>query len=67
MISDGFDDQLVVDGFYPQVIDFVKEHIGAKRVVVFDHTIRKLSKEQMEGNVQDSVVNLPLLVHSDFS
>jgi len=66
------DDQLVVDGFYPQVIDFVKEHTGAKRVVVFDHTIRRrMSKEQMEGNVQDekSVVNRPavLLVHSDYT
>ena len=34
------DDQLVVNGFYPQVIDFVARHIGAQRVVVFDHTIR---------------------------
>ena len=35
------DDQLVVNGFYPQLIDFVKKHTGAKRVVVFDHTIRR--------------------------
>ena len=67
-----YDNQLVVDGFYPQVIDFVKEHTGAKLVVVFDHMIRRrMSKEQVEGNVQDeqSVVNRPavLLVHSDYT
>ena len=40
-------DQLVIDVFYPQVIDFVKKHTGANRVVFFDHTIRRrLSKEQ---------------------
>ena len=40
----------------------MKEHTGAKRVLVFDHTIRRgISKEQMEGNFQDekSVVNRP--------
>ena len=50
----------------------MKKHIGAKRAVGFDHKIRrKLSKEQMEGNVQDekSVVNRPavLLVYSDYT
>jgi hypothetical protein len=65
-------DQLVVNVFYPQVIDFVKKYTGANRVVVFDHTIRRrMSKEQMEGNVQEkkSVVNRPavLLVHSDYT
>ena len=50
----------------------MKKHIEAKRAVGFDHKIRrKLSKEQMEGNVQDekSVVNRPavLLVYSDYT
>ncbi|MGA1597798.1 MAG: CmcJ/NvfI family oxidoreductase [bacterium] len=69
----GFDeDQKIVGEFYPQVVDFVQQHTGAKRVVVFDHTIRRrMSNEQMESNVQDekSVVNRPavLLVHSDYT
>ena len=39
---DQFDDDASVHaGFYPQVVDFVKKHTGARRVVVFDHTVRK--------------------------
>ena len=50
----------------------MKKHIEAKRTVGFEHKIRReLSKEQMEGNVQDkkSVVNRTavLLVHSDYT
>ena len=39
---DQFDDDASVHTqFYPQVVDFVKRHTGARRVEVFDHTIRK--------------------------
>lgn len=66
------DEQQLRIQFYPQVIDFVQRHTGARRVVVFDHTLRRrMSDEQMQGNVQDekSVTNRPavLLVHSDYT
>ena len=39
---DQFDDDASIHAsFYPQVVDYVKRHSGARRVVVFDHTIRK--------------------------
>lgn len=52
--------------FYPQVIDFVKRHSGAKRVVIFDHTIRKRLPADLK---QQTTVQRPavLLVHSDYT
>jgi hypothetical protein len=62
-----FDDELAVQrDFYPQVIDFVKRHAGANRVVVFDHTLRKRLPADLK---QQTVVNRPavMLVHSDYT
>ena len=52
--------------FYPQIIDFVKQHTGAKRVQVFDHTIRKRLPADLKAQttVQRPAV---LLVHSDYT
>ncbi len=52
--------------FYPQVVDFVKRNTGAKRVVIFDHTIRKRLPPDLK---QQTTVHRPavLLVHSDYS
>jgi hypothetical protein len=64
---DQFDDDASVHAvFYPQVIDFVKAHTGAKRVVVFDHTIRKRlpADLKVQTTVQRPAV---LLVHSDYT
>ena len=60
------DDQALKAVFYPQIIDFVKRHTGAKRVVVFDHTIRKRMPADLK--VQ-TVVQRPavMLVHSDYT
>ncbi len=60
------DDGAVQARFYPQVIDFVKRHTGAKRVVVFDHTIRKRLPADLK---QQTTVQRPavLLVHSDYT
>ena len=63
----GFDDEQAVHrDFYPQVIDFVKRHTGAQRVVVFDHTLRKRLPADLK---QQTVVNRPavMLVHSDYT
>jgi hypothetical protein len=60
------DDDELKSVFYPQIIDFVKRHSGARRVVVFDHTIRKRMPADLE--VQ-TVVQRPavMLVHSDYT
>ena len=60
------DDAEVRRSFYPQIIDFVKLHTGAKRVQVFDHTIRKRlpADLKVQTTVQRPAV---LLVHSDYT
>ena len=64
---DQFDDEASIHAqFYPQVIDFVKRHTGAKRVEIFDHTIRKRMPADLkvQTTVQRPAV---LLVHSDYT
>ena len=64
---DAYDDDAAVHrDFYPQVIDYVQRHTGAKRVVVFDHTIRKRlpADLKVQTTVQRPAV---LLVHSDYT
>jgi hypothetical protein len=64
---DHFDDDASVHAsFYPQVVDFVKQHTGARRVVVFDHTIRKRLPADLK---QQTTVQRPavMLVHSDYT
>ncbi len=64
---DAFDDDTQIkSSFYPQVIDFVQRHSGAKRVVVFDHTIRKRAPADLK---QQTEVQRPavMLVHSDYT
>jgi hypothetical protein len=62
-----FDDEAAIrQTFHPQVVDFVRRHTGAKRVVVFDHTIRKRLPADLKAQttVQRPAV---LLVHSDYT
>lgn len=64
---DQFDDEASVKAaFYRQVIDFVKRQTGARRVEVFDHTIRKRlpADLKVQTTVQRPAV---LLVHSDYT
>ena len=64
---DQYDDDASVHAtFYPQVVDFVKRHSGARRVVVFDHTIRKRLPADLK---QQTSVHRPavMLVHSDYT
>lgn len=60
------DDAAIKQAFYAQVIHFVKQHTGAQRVVVFDHTIRKRLPADLKAQttVQRPAV---LLVHSDYT
>ena len=52
--------------FYPQVTRFVIAHTGAKRVLVFDHTLRKRMPAELSAQttVQRPAV---MLVHSDYT
>ena len=60
------DDESIKSAFYAQVTEFVKRHSGAKRVVVFDHTIRKRLPADLQ---QQTTVQRPavMLVHSDYT
>jgi len=60
------DDASVKTHFYAQVIEFVKRNTGARRVEVFDHTIRKRlpADLKVQTTVQRPAV---LLVHSDYT
>lgn len=62
-----FDDEAAIKSvFYAQVIDYVRRHTGARRVEVFDHTIRKRLPADL---AQQTTVQRPavLLVHSDYT
>lgn len=52
--------------FYDQVIDYVKQNTGAKRVIVFDHTIRRRLPADLK---QQTTTKRPavMLVHSDYT
>jgi hypothetical protein len=60
------DEDAVKSKFYDQVVEFVKQHTGAKRVVVFDHTIRRRLPADLS---QQTTVKRPavMLVHSDYT
>lgn len=60
------DDSAIEAGFYPQVIGFVKRHTAAKRVEVFDHTIRRRLPDDLS---QQTEVRRPAvqLVHCDYT
>jgi len=60
------DDAMIKSAFYPQVEAFVKRNTGARRVVIFDHTIRKRLPADLKAQTE---VNRPavLLVHSDYT
>lgn len=60
------DDDSIKTRFYAQVVDFVKRHTGARRVEVFDHTLRKRMPADLkvQTTVQRPAV---LLVHSDYT
>ncbi|MDE2146710.1 MAG: methyltransferase [Burkholderiales bacterium] len=60
------DDDAIKSRFYAQVVAFVQRHTGARRVEVFDHTIRKRlpADLKVQTTVQRPAV---LLVHSDYT
>ena len=51
---------------YPQVIDFVKQHTGARRVEIFDKTIRQRLPDDLSQQTEEHRPAV-LLVHSDYT
>lgn len=62
-------ENMVQEKFYPEIVEFLKHTLGAKRVLVFDHTIRTLKYAQKKlteekGTSQRAPVSL---VHCDYT
>lgn len=55
--------------FYPEVVDFLKRDLGAKRVLVFDHTIRtaKSAAKKLTQETSTSQRSPVMLVHCDYT
>ncbi|KAI8936854.1 hypothetical protein NX059_006091 [Plenodomus lindquistii] len=62
-------DEVVQTDFYPQVVDFLKKTVGAKRVLVFDHTIRseRNSMKPLTDEKNQSQRAPVMLVHCDYT
>jgi hypothetical protein len=58
------DDHEVRRVYYPECVDLIKQVSGAKRVVVFDHTLRTASGSQREAQQIRDIVSR---VHNDYT
>jgi hypothetical protein len=63
-VNDFFDDDAVRRVYYPECEALIKEVSGAKRVVVFDHTLRTASDDQRVARKIRDVVSR---VHNDYT
>ena len=63
-VADFFDDAEVRRVYYPECEALIKRVSGAKRVVVFDHTLRTASDEEREAKKIRDVVSR---VHNDYT
>ncbi|KIW11606.1 hypothetical protein PV08_10908 [Exophiala spinifera] len=63
------DDEGVREEFYPEVVEFVKGATGAKRVLVFDHTIRTKRNESKKLTQESNTSQRApvMLVHCDYT
>lgn len=55
--------------FYPEVVEFLKKNTGAKRVLVFDHTIRTKANDAKKLTQETSTSQRApvMLVHCDYT
>jgi hypothetical protein len=67
--SEWDNDEAVKEHFYPEVMTFLKEAVGAKRVHVFDHTIRtKINADKKLTQESNTSQRAPvMLVHCDYT
>jgi hypothetical protein len=62
------DDAVIRALLYGEVTEFVKQQIGAKRVVIFDHTIRAQSNVKQALSEQSTSRRAPVMrVHCDYT
>lgn len=68
--SESWEDETAVrEKFYPEVVEFLKKELGAKRVLVFDHTIRtrKNAQKKLTQETNTSQRAPVRLVHCDYT
>jgi hypothetical protein len=63
-VRDFGDDDEVRRVYYPECVELIKRESGAKRVVVFDHTLRTASGESREARKIRDIVSR---VHNDYT
>jgi hypothetical protein len=63
------DDEAVKSSFYPEIVEMLKEKTGAKRVLVFDHTIRTNANagKKLTDEKNTSQRTPVMLVHCDYT
>ena len=63
-VSNFFDKDQLESVYYPEVIELVKRHSGASRVLVFDHTLRSGDEAEREAL---RIRELVLSAHNDYT
>jgi len=63
-VTDFFNPDQISDVYYPEIIDLIKAQSGAKRVVVFDHTLRTADDADRAARKIREVVPR---VHNDYT
>src|ERR1700728_1850812 len=63
-VADFFDEDEIKRVYYPEMVELIKAESGAKRVVVFDHTLRTADDELRESKKIREVVRR---VHNDYT
>ena len=62
------DDAAIGARFYGEAAEFVKQQVGARRVIIFDHTIRAKRNEQQQTSEHTTSQRAPvMLVHCDYT
>jgi hypothetical protein len=62
------DDAAIGAQFYAEATEFVRHQVGAKRVIVFDHTIRAKRNEKQQTSEHTTSQRAPvMLVHCDYT
>jgi hypothetical protein len=62
------DDEAIRADLYGEICDFVRTQVGARRVVIFDHTIRTKANTQQQTTEHTTTQRAPvMLVHCDYT
>jgi hypothetical protein len=63
------DDEAVKSSFYPEIVEMLKQRTGAKRILVFDHTIRTNANagKKLTDETKTSQRTPVMLVHCDYT